>query len=192
MNNTGISAILRSNHTVFTFPELAMLFNITHENKLAAKIHYYMKTGALYAIRKGLYAKDKNYNPYELAVKIYTPAYISFETVLAQHSVIFQAYNQIFVASYLSRKLACDNHNFSFKKIKQSVLTDKTGIDQRDYYFVADKERAFLDTIYLNRDYYFDHLDTIDWYKCFDRIHLYENKKMEQRLKKYYRENKNA
>ena len=101
-------------------------------------------------------------------------------------------YNQIFVASYLRRELVCDNHHFSFKKIKQSVLTDKVGIEQRDYYFIADKERAFLDTIYLNKDYYFDHLDTINWDKCFDRIHLYENKKMERRLKKYYQENKNA
>lgn len=192
MNKTGIGAILRSNHTVFTFPELAMLFGITYENRLAAKIHYYVKTGALYAIRKGLYAKDKNYNPFELAVKIYTPAYVSFETVLAQQGIIFQVHHQIFIASYLSRELVCDNHPLSFKKIKQSVLTDKTGIDQRDHYFIADKERAFLDTIYLRKDYYFDHLDTIDWDKCFDRVHLYENKKMEKRLTQYYREHKNA
>ncbi|OGT32972.1 MAG: hypothetical protein A3C44_06465 [Gammaproteobacteria bacterium RIFCSPHIGHO2_02_FULL_39_13] len=192
MSNTGIHTILRSPQSVFTFTELALLLGISHENTLAAKIHYYVKTGALYAIRKGLYAKDKNYHSFELAIRIYTPAYISFETVLAQEGVIFQAYQPIFVASYLTRELKCDEKKIAFKKIKSSVLTNNSGVYRRDYYFMADKERAFLDTIYLHKDYYFDHLNRIDWDKCFERIHLYENKKMEKRLNKYYRENKNA
>lgn len=192
MKNTSINAILRSSNTVFTFPELALLLGISHENTLAARIHYYIKTGALYPIRKGLYAKDKNYNPFELAVKIYTPAYISFETVLAQHGIIFQAYRPIFVASYLSRELECDDKQFIFKKIKSSMLTDMTGIVKKDHYFIADKERAFLDMIYLHKEYYFDHLNTIDWEICFERIHLYENKMMEKRLHQYYQENNNA
>ena len=192
MNDTRINTILRSSRTVFTFSELGLLLGITHENTLAANIHYYVKTGALHAIRKGLYAKDTHYDSFELAVKIYTPAYISFETVLAQHGIIFQAYQQIFVASYLSRDLLCDDKQFTFKKIKSSVLTDTTGIIKKDHYFIADKERAFLDTIYSHKHYYFDHLDAVDWDKCFERIHLYENKMMEKRLHQYYRENKNA
>jgi len=39
----------------------------------------------------------------ELAVKINTPSYISFETVLAQAGVIFQFYESVFVASHLSK-----------------------------------------------------------------------------------------
>lgn len=182
MSSQTILRILRAKNTVFTFKELALLLSITNTEALAAKIHYYVKTGALYHIRKGFYAKDNHYNPLELATKIYTPAYISFETALVQHGVIFQMYQPIFVASYLSREIHCDNRHFIFRKIKNTVLTNDIGLLQQDDFFIADRERAFLDTLYLNKDYYFDHLHQINWEKCFERVGLYKNKSLERRL----------
>ena len=106
--------------------------------------------------------------------------------------VIFQLYKPIFVASYLSREIQCDHHNFIFKKIKQSILTNTQGVSEQNDIFMADKERAFLDTIYLNKEYYFDNLNSIDWNKCFNLVEIYENINMEKRLKKYYKESQNA
>ncbi|EKD78040.1 MAG: hypothetical protein ACD_42C00069G0003 [uncultured bacterium] len=184
--------MLRAPNTVFTFKELALRLGLTDAASLRSKIHYYVKTGALYSIRKGFYAKDENYSALEFATKIYTPAYVSFETVLVQTGVVFQTYRKIFVASYLSREIYCDHHHFSFKKIKHSILTNRTGVSQYDYYFIADKERALLDTIYLNKEYYFDNLNSINWDKCFEMLPLYENKNMEKRLTRYFEESHHA
>lgn len=192
MSFSAITTILRAPSTIFTFKELALLLGMTNPAALQDKIHYYVKTGALYPVRKGIYAKDQSYNPLELATKIYTPAYISFETVLAAQGVIFQFYKPIFVASYLSREIQCDHHNFIFKKIKQSVLTNMQGVSEQNNVFIADKERAFLDIIYLNKEYYFDNLNSIDWSKCFNLVEIYENTNMEKRLKKYYKESQDA
>jgi len=39
--------------------------------------------------RRGIYAKDKNYDRLELANRIYTPSYISLETVLSREGIVF-------------------------------------------------------------------------------------------------------
>jgi hypothetical protein len=44
-------------------------------------LNKYVTAGKLIRVRRGLYAKDKDYNRFELATRINTPSYISFETV---------------------------------------------------------------------------------------------------------------
>ncbi|MBU4482190.1 hypothetical protein KKC16_01935, partial [Patescibacteria group bacterium] len=138
-------------------------------------------------LRKGIFCKDKNFNPKELATSIYTPAYISFETALREQGVIFQHHNAIFIASYLSRELKCANHKFIFRKLKDEILVNNKGIINKNGYSQASKERAFLDMIYLFRDYHFDNLKSIDWKKCAQLVKIYKNKQLEIRLKKYYK-----
>ena len=55
----------------------------------------------------------------------------------------------------------------------------------KDNYSIATVERAFLDMIYLFPDYYFDNLDLIDFEKCNKIVHIYNNKELIKRLKKY-------
>jgi len=64
-------------------------------DNLKAKIAYYVKQGVLIRLTRGVFAKNKDYNPKELATSIYTPSYISFETVLREAGVIFQHYDTI-------------------------------------------------------------------------------------------------
>ena len=66
------------------------------------------------------------------------------------------------------------------------------GVSEENYVFTADKERALLDVIYLNKEYYFDNLNNINWERCFKMVEIYENKNMEKRLKKYFKESQNA
>lgn len=140
-----------------------------------------MQKGELYPVRKGIYAKDKNYNRLELATKIYTPAYISLETVLAREGVIFQHYPQIFVVSYLSREIICDGQTYIFRRMKNTILMNSLGLEKKESYYIATKERALLDTIYLNKSYHFDNLSLIDWDKCFEILAIYDNKAMAKR-----------
>jgi len=185
MEKNFISTLLRSNNSVFTFKELSLIWNETDVNLIKKRMYRYTKMGKLYPIRKGIYAKDKNYNKLELANKIFTPAYISLETVLSREGVVFQYYDQIFVVSYLSRKISCDGQTYVYRRMKDVVLTNSTGIWKKDNYYIASKERAFMDTIYLNKNYHFDNLSLINWETCFEILPIYDNKAMGKRLNSY-------
>ncbi len=187
MEKSHISILLRSKNTVFTFKDLSLLWNETNAKLTKKQAFRYVKMGKLHSIRRGIYAKDENYDRLELANKIYTPAYISFETVLAREGVIFQRYNQIFVASYLTREISCDGQTYVFRRMKDTVLTNSSGIEKKDNYHIASKERAFLDTIYLKKSYHFDNLSSINWDECFKTLPIYDNKAMAMRLNSYYK-----
>jgi len=174
-----ISAILRSGKTVFTFKDIALLWG---DSGPAARVRlsYYIRKGELYSIRRGIYAKDKNYDRLECATRIFTPSYVSFETVLGQAGITFQYYGEIFSASYLTREITAGGQKYSYRKIKDICLTDKTGLENKGEYFMASPERAFLDTLYLNKNYHFDNLSVLDWDKVFEILPIYENKRMRE------------
>lgn len=183
-----LDSLLRSSKTVFSTKDIPILWKESSNINTRARLHYAVAQGQLLHLRRGLYAKDKSYNPYELAIKINTPAYISFETVLAQAGVIFQFYDTIFVASYLSKSIHCDRYHFTFRKIKSSVLTNPLGIQQEKEYAIASTERAFLDMLYLHKGYYFDNLSVINWDKIFDLLTIYTNKRLETEVKILYKQ----
>lgn len=182
-----LSAILRSSKTVFSFGDIAMLWGESTP-AARARVNYYVKSGGLFRIRWGLYAKDKNYNKLELATRIFTPAYVSFETVLGQAGLTFQHYSQIFVASYLTREVFCDNQTYSFRKIKKLVLNNAIGVENQNNCATATVERAFLDVLYINTDYHFDNLSPVDWDKVFEILPIYDNKRMSKKVKEIYKE----
>jgi hypothetical protein len=59
-------------------------------------------------------------------------------------------------------------------------------------YNIASAERAFLDIIYLNKNYYFDNLSNLNWDKVFEILPIYQNKNMIKMVNKHYKESKNA
>lgn len=175
---------MRSKNTVFTFKDVALLWGESDFNFVKKKIHRYVMAGKMFSIRKGVYVKDKGYDPLELAVKIYTPSYISFETVLAKAGVIFQFYESIFVASYLTREIECDGRIYEYKKVKDAILTNHAGIEVKENYWIASAERAFLDVLYLNKDYHFDNLSALNWDKVFEILPIYGgNRRMAKKAK---------
>ena len=186
MDKGFLKPLLLSNQTLFTFKELILAWNID-EGTARSRISYYVKTGDLYSVRRGIYAKDKNYDRFELASKIYTPAYISFETVLGSAGITFQYYDRIFVASYQSNEIIADGQKFEFKRLKDSILLNSAGVENKDSYAIASTERAFLDVIYLNTEYHFDNLSPVNWDRVNELAPIYENKKLIERVRKYYK-----
>jgi len=186
MKKADIISILRKSNTVFSFKEILLASGEHNPALLSRRLSYYVKNGQLYGIRRGIYAKDKNYNRRELATKIFIPSYISFETVLAEAGMIFQYYGQIFIASYQTKVIDCDGQTFSFRKLKSNILNDSSGIKNDGHYSIASKERAFLDTVYLNKDYHFDNLSPLDWGKVFSILPIYQNKSMAKKVNDYY------
>jgi len=173
MKRSYLQALLRKDQTVFSFKDLLLEWAPVKRSTAEARIAYYVKTGALYHIRRGLYGKDKGYSRHELANKIYKPSYISFETVTAQSGMTFQYYSTIFLASYVSRDINCDGQNYSFKKMRNDILADSRGVEIRKEFSIATPERAFLDILYRSKDYYFDNLGSLDWNKVTEILPLY-------------------
>lgn len=182
-----LDILLRSPKTIFSTKDVALLWGEERENTVSARLNKYVRNGKLIGVRRGLYAKDKNYDKFELATKIYTPSYISFETVLAKTGVIFQFYGQIFVASYVTREITADAQTYSYRRIKDSILTNPAGVETKDNYHIASPERAFLDIVYSNKGYHFDNLSPLNWEKVFEILPIYKNKSMEKRVKKYHK-----
>lgn len=155
--------------------------------KVSKRLNKYVKTGKLVSVHRGIYAKDKNYDRFELATRIYTPAYISFETVLTRAGVNFQYYGNIFVATYVTREVEIDGQKISYVRMKDYVLSNTAGIEHVDGIATATKERAFLDRIYVSKDYHFDNLSILDFSKVFELLPMYHNKRMEKKVAIYFK-----
>jgi predicted transcriptional regulator of viral defense system len=182
-----LTTILRSPKTVFSSKDIALLWKEKSSVAARVRLNYFVKKGALYRIRKGLYAKSKQYNKLELATRILIPSYVSFETVLVKEGLIFQYYEPIFVASYVTREITVDGQTYSFRKIKNKTLIDSVGVLHIDETSIACKERAFLDMIYVNSNYHFDNLRSLNWDMVFEILPIYHNQKMAKEVKGIYK-----
>ncbi len=190
MKKDIILNIYKSDQTVFTVKELSLMYPDIPQKDLLRRLSYYAKKEKITRPRKGIYAKS-DFNPLELANKIYTPSYISLETVLKDEGLIFQDSGLITAVSYLTRKVTCDQINISYRKIKDEILTDETGVYKKENYFIASKERAFLDAVFIYKDYYYDNLSVLDWKKVKKIMKIYHAKALENRVKDYYKKYKN-
>lgn len=186
-----VEILLRSPKTIFSVKDVALLWGEEAENAVRVRLNNYVKTAKLIRVYRGIYAKDKNYNRFELATRIYTPSYISFETVLTRTGINFQFYGNIFVASYVTRDIQAGDQKISFIRMKDYVLSNTAGIEHTNGIATATKERAFLDRIYVSKDYHFDNLNALDWDKVLGILPMYNNKRMEKRVKQYFEHNKN-
>lgn len=185
MTKNFILTLYQQPQTIFSFTDLQILFPKEARKSLQNKIHYATKTNKLQNLRRGIYAKLK-YKNLELANKIYTPSYLSFETVLTKKDMVFQTYQTIFLASYLSRTITINHQDFSFRKLKNSILSDPRGLILTKGYTIATKERAFLDAVYLYGDYHFDNLRPLDWNLVKKLTPIYQSQILIKRVKEYH------
>ncbi|MFO7789632.1 MAG: hypothetical protein R6V32_03600 [Bacteroidales bacterium] len=178
-----IMAIYQNNRSVFRLRDIAMLTGETSFESINKKLNLLVQKGKLLNPRKGIYVK-KDYNKEELACNIFSPAYISLEYVLQKAGVIFQYNPAITIVSYLSRTLAIDGSLYVFRKIKNPVLVNTSGIQRLDNHInIATPERAFLDVLYLSPAYFFDNLNPLDVDSIFSLLPLYNSKELTTRVK---------
>lgn len=191
MNSDFILTLYSRDQTIFSLRELSLLFPETPYLSLKSQVNYFVRAGKLMTLRRGIYAK-KNYNIKELAGKLYGPSYLSLETVLEPAGVVFQHYENIFVLSYLSRRVTIDSHEIFYRKISSEILMNKNGVENTGVYAAASKERAFLDAVFLYKDYHFDNLAVLDWNQVQELKLIYKSKALIKRVEQYYKDFKNA
>ena len=175
--------------TVFRLKDVAMLTGETSFSSLNMKLNYYVRTKRLQNPRKGLYCKS-NYNPQELACRIFSPAYISLEYVLQRAGVVFQYDSRFTMLSYLSREVEIAGQTFSFRKIKNELLVSLQGVEQQgNITTIATPERAFLDMLYLNGAMYFDNLHPLKRDLIEQILPIYNSKTLNKRVQKLFETN---
>ncbi|HPS42222.1 MAG TPA: hypothetical protein PK040_06435 [Anaerolineaceae bacterium] len=182
-----LSALLRTGKTVFSTKDLALLWGEPNTGATRVRLHHFVKTGELYHIRQGLYATSRDYNRRELATRILIPSYVSFETVLVQEGLIFQYYETIFLASYTTREIEIDGQVYRFRKMKRKLLINPMGIELKSGTSTATCERAMLDMLYIDPDFYFDSFNGVDWEQVFEILPIYKTDFLAKKVNELYR-----
>jgi len=177
-----LTAIIRSNKTIFSVSDVALLWQESNLNAIRVRLNYYARNGDLHRIRKNFYAKDTKYDRLELANRLFSPSFISFETALARYGMIFQYSTVISMAAYLTRQVTIEGQDYSYRRIKESALLAPIGLDIRESYTLAGKERAFLDTLYISPGFHFDNLRELDWDMVLEILPIYQNKRLEKEV----------
>ena len=180
-----LEALLRSPATVFSTKDVALLWGEEKQATITNRLNKYAQAGKLVRVRRGFYTKDENYNQLELATRIYTPSYISFETVLTQSGINFQFYGNIFVASYVNREITIGDQKITYVRMKDYVLSNTKGIEHKDGIAIATKERAFLDRVYVSKDYHFDNLRSLNWEAVLELVPIYHNQRLTKKVDEY-------
>ena len=179
-----ILEIYKNQRTVFRINDIALLMGYDKNSAFCKKLNYYVKTGKLLNPRKGFYAKE-GYKPEELACLLYPPTYISLEYVLQRAGVIFQYDSAITNVSYLTREVEIEGQTFRYRQIKGEMLTNTSGIIlNKNNMNIATPERAFLDILYLNKRFYFDHPDILDKKKVLHLLSTYRSQTLTNTVKK--------
>lgn len=174
-----------SSKTIFTTRDLGNIWGYDNYNSLIERIKYFTKTNKLQKVQKGMYTVvGINANEFELANKLRTPSYISFETVLHKEGVIFQWDKRITLASTESIQLEVCGYNIVFRQLKSSILLNMTNINNEDNYYIATKERALLDMLYISPSFQFDNLRGIDFGKIDDLLKIYNQKNLNNIVEK--------
>lgn len=182
-NSDLILSVFSDSRSVFSLTDIGMLVGESNFKKLNERLNYYVRKGKILRPRKGVYVKP-GYDPEELACMLYTPSYISLEYVLQKAGVVFQYDERLTAVSYLSRSVEIEGRIYAYRKIKGETLIVTQGIIQTGNVNIATPERAFLDILYLNSNYYFDNLHPLNENLITTLLPAYNSKTLTERVKK--------
>ncbi|OGG15542.1 hypothetical protein A3D77_05870 [Candidatus Gottesmanbacteria bacterium RIFCSPHIGHO2_02_FULL_39_11] len=187
MENDLILQLYKKPETVFSIHEISQIFPSISLESLRDRLYYFTKAGKIKHPHHGIYTKE-TYSPLELANKIYTPSYISLETVLSLGGMVFQHYERIFAVSYLTRSITVEEAKIQYRRIRKDILTNMEGIEPKTGHFIASLERAFLDAVYIYKNYHFDNLSVLNWEKTHEIMEIYKSAILEKRVDWYYKQ----
>jgi hypothetical protein len=102
------------------------------------KIARMLESGAIFSLRRGLYASRRDIDPHCLAGPIYGPSYVSFETALAWHGMIPEGVTEVLSAtSKRNASFENDFGRFRFLTVPKSAYP--VGVQR-----VTDSDLPFL------------------------------------------------
>lgn len=163
-----IDTLLKSEEKLFHTRDLALLWGINKQNTLYTTIKRYVDKGILISIHKGFYSTIplERIDPVRLGIGyLHSFAYLSCESILTKHGVIFQQSNYFTLVSNRSVKFKVGNIVYLVRKLSGRYLHKPVGITTENGVNIATLERAVADILYFNQHFYFDARDRIPWKK---------------------------
>ncbi|OHB17936.1 MAG: hypothetical protein A2749_02905 [Parcubacteria group bacterium RIFCSPHIGHO2_01_FULL_45_26] len=152
VNQTIFASRLKSKGLLlFGAGDVQIIFNLS-KVATASLLHRYKKRGFISQPRRGLYVfPDALPMDFFFANKAYGPSYISLETALSYHGIIPETvYEVTSVTPKATRHFEAMGKIFSYHKIKKIAYRGyQIKKQQRTSFYIADAEKAFVDTNYL-------------------------------------------
>lgn len=143
-----LQKLVESGRTVFTPLELRMLWRDKPHNTKIAAVRM-ANQGFLLRLSRGYYALNKKYNIYELANRIVSPSYVSFQAALTDAGVGFQARGEVGSVALLNYRKKIDGRIYTYVAMKEVLFFNRDGIVDRQGVAMATPERAVLDSFYF-------------------------------------------
>ena len=151
LNQADFTAKIKAKKIVlFSARDIETLFGVS---KVAATflLFRYAKKGIVIRAKRGLYVFPDALPPeLYLANKLYSPSYLSREFALSYHGIIPETVYEITsVTTKSTRRFEALRKIYSYRTIKKSAFTGYVVERQRGFAFwIADAEKAFVDTLY--------------------------------------------
>lgn len=157
-----IEHLYQLGRTIFSIDDLRLIWKEQNANALKASVKYFVDRGRLFRLRKGIYSLGADYDPLELGQKLINPSYISLETALQKHGVIFQETSSVTLCARYSRTLKVHGRIYQYHAMKDYILLNPLGIMHEKHLAIASPERAIGDWFYLWGEADFDNLRFVD------------------------------
>jgi predicted transcriptional regulator of viral defense system len=130
------------------------LRRISETSEVAVRffLHRYTKKGALVKLKNGLYVFSDNIpTEFEIANKLYSPSYISFEYALSFYHIIPETvYTVTSATTKPTREFIVMSTGYQYNRIKKSVFW---GYEPKNIngalVLIASPEKAFVDYLYF-------------------------------------------
>jgi len=139
--------LLETDKRYFSSKEIARLLGISLKSRRVT-IWRLAKRGVLSRLRRDLYEVTlKPSDVVEVSNIIYQPSYLSFTYCLGRLGILSQiAYEIEFATSKKTKRLLIRGRSVIFRKISKKLFF---GYTLKDNIFIAEPEKALLDTLYL-------------------------------------------
>ena len=147
MSSNTITKLLNADTPFFSVSSLQALLNLTRESARTTASRL-LKRGIFVRIQRDLYTlANRKYSLFSLANAISQPSVISLETALNYWGIIVQVPQTIFSIAMGSQQCVVDNTQFVYRRILPDLF--RFGQVKVDDFFIAEPEKALLDTLYM-------------------------------------------
>lgn len=147
-NNIELIKILRGFHKSYlTVADLEKVLGLKRDS-LYVTLNRLVKSGVLVRLGKNIYSLfTETFDVEKIANELYFPSYLSFEQALSQYSILSQVpYTQTFATTRPTKKMVIADVVVEFSHIKKELFF---GYLLRNGKYIADKEKALLDQLYM-------------------------------------------
>jgi predicted transcriptional regulator of viral defense system len=146
---------MESGRSIFTPLDMRLLWRM---NALSAKISAVrmVEKGLMIRLANGYYALNDRYSPYELANRLVSPSYVSFQAALFRAGINFQERREIGSVATRDCQKKVEGVIYTYVAMKKDLFFNREGVVTREGVSIATPERAILDS------FYFGYLPDID------------------------------